>query len=130
MHSDARKSARIYPDTNTMHCFAEGRSWDPVAVVAEQEGIGMAEAAKIITDGAGVRWKAVGPHKEFGKFLSKYRGESSEADIKLMRLEIHDQALALRSQGADVDWEGFDSAHMDLEKLKAWVAELRSQVYD
>ena len=128
MHSDKHKSARIYPATNSIHCFAESKSWDPVAVVADQEGVSMFEAAKMITEEVGVRWQRT-KGSEFGKLVAKYKGRMSEADVKVMRLEIHDQALWLRDQGAVVDWDGFDNAHMDVDKLKAWVAELRDSVY-
>ena len=50
MHTDRNKSARVYPDTNTLHCFTESKSWDVVAAVAELEGVSMFEAAKLITE--------------------------------------------------------------------------------
>ena len=42
--SDVNKSMRVYPETNSCHCWTCGRSWNPVAVVADTDGIGYYEA--------------------------------------------------------------------------------------
>ena len=128
MHDDARKSARIYPETNTMFCFAESKAWDPVAAVAEREGLSMGEAARLILDGRGVVWQeAFSGSSEFRKLLARHNGSLSERDVKTLRLEIHEQALALRDRGVEVDWEGFDRAHLDVDRLRLWASALRDR---
>lgn len=52
-NEDRSKSARYYPDTNIIHCFAEGRRWRPVDLFLEkaQKGgncVAREEAAKAL----------------------------------------------------------------------------------
>lgn len=41
-------SARVYPDTQSMYCFTEHKSWNPVAVLAAHYEISYAEALRRI----------------------------------------------------------------------------------
>ena len=36
---DVNKSMRVYPGTDSCYCWACGRSWNPVNVIADHEGI-------------------------------------------------------------------------------------------
>lgn len=43
-HPERRPSARVYEDSNHVHCFACGRTWDAVGLVQTVRGCGFAEA--------------------------------------------------------------------------------------
>jgi hypothetical protein len=43
-HPERRPSARVYEDSNHVHCFACGRTWDVVGLVEVVRGCGFAEA--------------------------------------------------------------------------------------
>lgn len=55
-HPDGgRESAlRLYEDTNTAHCFACGKSWSPVSLMAEYWDCGREEAAGKMAQTAGI----------------------------------------------------------------------------
>ena len=118
-HSDRRRSARLYPATNSMFCFTESRSWDAVAFVADREGVGMVEAAQIIEAGAGTRWKErKGASSEFWRMIK--RGLVDDNSILHYRWELHRQGLEVQAQGGSVDWSAFDRAHCDVGSLQLW----------
>lgn len=48
-HPERRPSARVYDDSNHVHCFGCGRTWDPVAVVALVQGISQDAAVEWIS---------------------------------------------------------------------------------
>lgn len=47
-HGDATKSARFYSETNSIHCFTEGKSWNPVALFCEKMGRSAREVAEVL----------------------------------------------------------------------------------
>ena len=46
--SDGSPSARVYPDTNSMYCFACDRSRDTIQLVREKEGVEFWDAVKLL----------------------------------------------------------------------------------
>ena len=118
-HSDRRRSARVYPATNSLHCFTESRSWDVVAVVADQNGVGMLEAVEIIEAGAGTRWKErVGPSAEFWRLIKS--GLVDDRSVLSYRWELAREGLRVQAHGGVVDWDSFDRAHCDVTSLRVW----------
>lgn len=54
-HSDGgyEKAFRIYPDTNSAYCFACGKAWTPVSLMADARDLTPAEAADVILELSG-----------------------------------------------------------------------------
>lgn len=129
LHDDSVKSARLYPATNSMHCFAGCGSFDAVAYVANSEGVGMLAAAEIIVRGAGKRWdKIESDDSEFWRLLAKAEGRFLSAAERIdARWELHLQALEFDQMGVEVDFDIFDRAGLDMEVLTTWIEDIRSQ---
>ena len=140
-HDDSRRSARLYPATNSLFCFTESKTWDAVAFVADREGVTMAEACGIIEKGACVRWKrrGDGSASEFwrmvrrglsgNEMLARLGGSSDGGSISLpsdpqsvlmYRWELQVQGLDVAAAGGEVDWDEFDRAHCDVVSLRRW----------
>lgn len=58
-HGDDKPSAKIYPKTNSCHCFACSKSFTPISIVMEQEGLTLPKACGQLI-------------KEFGLDLKQY----------------------------------------------------------
>ncbi len=123
-HDDRTKSAQVYPESNSIYCFTEGRSYDPVGLVAEEQSIGVGAACLYIERMAGVRW--VRQERDEDDFWVMARRAMANPDDEtfwsrrqtiLFRWEVHRSVLELVSEP---DWEGFDSAHLDVGALREW----------
>lgn len=59
-HSDTHPSAKIYPQSNTCHCFACNANLNPIDIVMQQEGVNFPQACEILIDrfGLDVEWYA------------------------------------------------------------------------
>ncbi len=127
IHTDARKSARVFPDSNSVYCWTCARAYDPVAIVSEQEGIGVTAACRYIEDNAGVRWVRIEERagQDFWDLL--VRAEADPEDVRAWRRQeivayrwaVHATVFELVPLSR-IDWEGFDNAHLDGVKLRAW----------
>lgn len=123
-HHDVHKSANVYPDTNSLYCFAESMSYDPVGLVALEEGLNIAAACEYIERNAGIRWdRQQADEDEFWRLASK-AGVSpdderhwSRRDVILWRWEVHRSVL---QAGVEVDWSEFDDAHLEVRDLRKW----------
>lgn len=47
---DINKSARYYPDSETIYCFTCGKTWDVVEAVKDAEGVDTATACKFLAE--------------------------------------------------------------------------------
>jgi len=126
IHEDTRKSARVFPDSNSVYCWTCSRAYDPVAIISEEEGISLQAACRYIEDNAGVRWemqeRAGG---DFWELVAKQDADPEDAtfwhrrEIVLYRWAIH-ATVADLVPADQIDWEGFDDAHLDGERLREW----------
>ncbi len=127
IHDDARKSARVFPDSNSVYCWTCSSAYDPVAIVAEQEGISLTAACRFIEDNAGVRWERIEERIEndFWELLARASADPDDVlfwkkqEVVHYRWAIHATVLDLVPVG-EIDWEGFDNAHLDGGLLRAW----------
>lgn len=124
VHDDRTKSANVYPESNSLYCFTEGRVYDPVGLVAEQEGLSIPAACAYIERNAGVRWeRQEADEDEFWRLVRKAASPPGDPafwtrrETILYRWEVHRTVLQL---GREVDWSGFDDAHLDVDKLREW----------
>jgi hypothetical protein len=125
VHDDKTKSAQVYPESNSLFCFTENRTYDPVGLVAEQEGLSIPAACDYIERNAGVRWERQEEDgDEFWRLARKAAASPDDVtfwtrrDVLLYRWAIHRTVLDLC--GVDADWEAFDNAHLDTEELRRW----------
>lgn len=127
VHNDTRKSARVFPDSNSVYCWTCARAYDPVALVSEQESIGLTAACRFIEDNAGVRWQRIEERvaNDFWKLLAKAGADPDDVrfwrrrEVVLYRWAIHATVLNLVPV-SQIDWEGFDNAHLDGALLRVW----------
>lgn len=123
-HDDTHKSANVYPEANNLYCFTEGKTYDPVGLVSEQEGLSIPAACEYIEKYAGVRWERQQTgDDEFWRLARK--AQASPDDEKfwtrqeriLWRWEVHRTVAQLVPEP---DWDGFDNAHLDVKALREW----------
>ena len=128
VHDDRTKSAQVYPDTNSIYCFTCGMSYDPVGLVAEEQSINVLAACEYIERNAGVRWES--QESDEDEFWQLVRKASVSPDDPtywtrreriLYRWAVHKTVLELRD-GREIDWAGFDNAHLDVKLLREWQA--------
>lgn len=126
VHDDTRKSARVYPDSNSVYCWTCGRSYDPVAILVETEGLSTLAAIEYIEKNAGVRWEKVDDGRDTSKFwdlVGKATADPddpehwSKRDVFLFRWAVHE---TVRKAVPSPDWSGFDDAHLDVRALRTW----------
>ncbi len=134
VHDDRTKSAQVYPDTNSVFCFTEGRSYDPVGLVAEEESLSIPAACAFIECNAGVRWeKQKKDDGEFWRLAGKAKASPDDPEFWsrrqtiLFRWEVHRTVLEMRP---DADWSGFDNAHLDVAELRRWQKEQLDVILD
>ncbi len=126
IHDDSRKSARVFPDSNSVYCWTCSRAYDPVAIISEEEGISLTAACRYIEDNAGVRWVAQDKTEgDFWELVAKQQADPEDAEFwerreaVLYRWAIH-ATVADLLPADQIDWEGFDNAHLDTEMLREW----------
>ncbi len=126
VHDDRTKSAQVYPDTNSLYCFTEGLSYDPVGLVAEQEGLSVYAACEYIEKYAGVRWERQAEEdSEFWKLIAKAAADPddpahwSARERVLYRWAIHRTVLDLVPAEL-IEWDEFDNVHLNAPALRAW----------
>lgn len=125
VHEDRRKSARVYPESNSVFCWTCGRPYDPVSILVETEGMSYAAACRYIEENAGVRWERQESEAEDFWRLVRKAGQDpddpkhwSRKDLVSARWQIHETIL---SAGLDnVDWAPFDNGHLDIVELRRW----------
>lgn len=129
VHDDRTKSAQVYPATNSLYCFTEGRSYDPVGLVAEEQGITIPAACAYIERNAGVRWERQEKQSdEFWRLAERAMASPSDPrhwtrqETILYRWQVHRTVLELVPPDR-VDWDGFDNAHLDVKALREWQRE-------
>ena len=116
----------MFPDSNSVYCWTCSRAYDPVAIISEQEGISLRAACKYLEDNAGVRFMAVS--KDGGKFWELVAKQEADPEDEEYweRREMVAYRWAIHATVADllpadqIDWEGFDNAHLDTERLRSW----------
>ena len=97
-----------------------------MAIISEQEGISLRAACKYLEDNAGVRFMAVS--KDGGKFWELVAKQEADPEDEEYweRREMVAYRWAIHATVADllpadqIDWEGFDNAHLDTERLRSW----------
>lgn len=47
---DRSRSARVYPETNSMHCFACVKSWDPISFTMQEQEIDFWHAVELLVN--------------------------------------------------------------------------------
>ncbi len=126
VHDDRTKSAQVYPETNSIYCFTEGVSYDPVGLVAEAEGLSIPAACDYIERQAGVRWERQESDQDEFWQLARKAGASpddpefwSRRERILYRWAVH-QTVAELCDPAAVDWDTFDDLHLDVDALRSW----------
>ncbi len=70
-HDDAKASARIYLDTNTLYCFSCNKHFSPVKFIQEYTKCTPEEAKKIACSIGGIEYKAKAPLSEEEKTFYK-----------------------------------------------------------
>lgn len=123
VHDDRHKSAQVYPATNQVFCFTCHETFDPVGLLVA-EGMTYLEACRWIEERAGIVYtRQEKPSDEFWR-LAHLRGARStgrpvtDSERYAYRWAVHLTVLEL--VGPDVDWSGFDEAHLDPDALDAW----------
>jgi len=124
VHDDQTKSAQVYPESNSIYCFTEGRSYDPVGLVAEEQDLTVWAACEYIESNVGVRWERVARDQDdFWLAIRKAKADPddetfwSRQQTILFRWAVHRGVL----EGvAEPDFTGFDNAHMDVVALRQW----------
>lgn len=126
VHDDRTKSAQVYPETNSIYCFTEGISYDPVGLVAALESLSIPAACDYIERQAGVRWeRQESGQDEFWQLVRKAGASPddptywSRRERILYRWAVHRTVAEL---GVDVDWDEFDNLHLDVDALRSWKA--------
>lgn len=124
VHDDRNKSAQVYPDSNSIYCFTCGMTYDVVGLVAEEQSLNVLAACEYIERNAGVRWERQETNEdEFWRLANKAAASADDPmywtrrQAILFRWAVHKTVLELVP---DPDWEGFDSAHLDIEELRKW----------
>jgi hypothetical protein len=123
VHDDQHKSAQVYPEANEVFCFTCHETFDPVGLLVA-EGMSYPEACKYIEDRVGIVYtRQEGPQDEFWRLLKRRAQRSGGRPITASerfsyRWAVHQTVLKLG--GPDVDWSGFDEAHLDPDALDAW----------
>lgn len=70
-HDDAKASAHIYLDTNTMYCFSCNKHWSPVNFIQEYTKCTSEEAKQIACKIGGIEYKVASPESEEEKLFYK-----------------------------------------------------------
>lgn len=122
VHDDRHKSAVVYPESQEVFCFTEGRTYDVVSLVQEWESLEWWEACAWLEGRVGLVYeKQDNPQDEFWR-LVRSRGEPklSAREFHDLKWEIHRSVLELAP--GPVDWAEFDRVDVGLHlgKLRDW----------
>jgi len=124
VHNDRTKSAQVYPESNSVYCFTEGVTYDPVGLVAEEQGLSTIAAIDYIEKNAGVRWERQERDEDvFWEYVRKDQASVDDPqhwtrqEMILWRWEVHRTVAEL---GTEVEWDEFDNLHLDVEGLRSW----------
>lgn len=127
VHDDRTKSAQVYPESNSLYCFTEGKTYDPVGLVAEEMSLSIPAACEYIEKNAGVRWEHVDDDEEATEFWRLARRAAApyldhpefwtRRELILYRWAVHE---TVRELVAEPDWDEFDNAHLDVYALRSW----------
>lgn len=123
VHDDTHKSAVVYPESNEVFCFAEGRTFDVVSLVMEWEALRWWEACAWLEERAGVVYeRQSNPQDEFWRLVRRRGSENlSPKQAYDLRWAIHRSVLELCADRSAVDWDTFDvDIGVDSGKLRAW----------
>ena len=64
-------SARVYPDTNSIHCFKCHRSWSPVTLLAEHLGVSYREALTTVRAQYGAPGVTLSTHQRVQEIVTE-----------------------------------------------------------
>jgi hypothetical protein len=121
VHDDRHKSAQVYPESNEIYCWTCGQTYDPVGVLVA-EGMSWQDACAWIEGRVGVVYERVArPEDDFWRMVRKAQARDgrpvSYSEKFAYRWALHETVLKL---GNEVDWDEFDDAHLDVERLERW----------
>lgn len=98
---DTSRSARFYPDTNSMYCFACKKSWDPISFWMKHQGIGFMEAARQLSSQFGVDLSKIADVKAFK--LDQFEKSKKGVDKRKMALYLLESRVRLAKFAEDPD---------------------------
>lgn len=91
---DSSRSARYYPETNSMHCWACKKSWGPIDFWMQHHGVRFYAAVEQLAGRFGVDMAQV-PDIQFTKKMNFSGGTNKNIDKKKMALYILEERLKL-----------------------------------
>jgi len=90
--ADVKKSARHYPQTNTMYCFTCKKAWDPLTFWMESQGVRFMEAAQQLSARNNLDFSSIGEIQGFSK-LSLGITQQGKVDKRKLALYVLEQRL-------------------------------------
>lgn len=93
---DLSMSARYYPDTNSMYCFACKEAWDPISFVMKTNGLKFMDAARHLASKQGLDLSKVADLLGGGRlmnFKGSAKGIPSAVDKRKMALYLLEEGL-------------------------------------
>jgi hypothetical protein len=98
---ETNRSARVYPDSNSIYCFTCGRSYSEIGLLATYHGISAAAAAKLLYGDSPNRPDNPIRHRPTDRIASMILAIAAEPDVhrRLMTLAEFDTILVAASQG-------------------------------
>jgi hypothetical protein len=113
---DQKPSARVYPSTNSFHCWACGKSRDPISLVMDAENIDLFAAMLKLEEENGFDPMPFDPEEEKGPALTEQVAEAHRS-VRTFEQGCDRLDRMLRNQTTDQDlpmdtvlsyWEAFD----------------------
>lgn len=134
-HPERRPSARVYEDSNHVHCFACGRTWDAVGLVQTVRGCGFAEAIVWLEVAFGINTADgllmvealadVRPRRDVNAQFAACEGRIRGAKARLGAAQYHRLWLVL-----DTARERWETGRLDVDDLDEVLGTLLSRVED
>jgi hypothetical protein len=98
---DLSMSARFYPETNSMYCFACKEAWDPISYVMKSDGIKFMPAANFLVshyklDVSRLRDLAFGDHTKFKGGAARKSKLTDDEKRKKAFIMLHEGVLICR----------------------------------
>jgi len=128
--NDQKPSARVYPSTNSFHCWACGKSRDPIALVMDAENMDLYAALQKLEDDNGFAPMPFDAEEEKGPALADQVAEAHRS-TRTYEQECNRLDRMLRNQTTDQDlpmdtvlsyWEAFDRIQYGCEN-EGWSEE-------
>ena len=83
-------SARVYPDTNSIHCFTCHRSWSPVTLLAERLDLSYREALTVVRAKYGDPGVTLSLHQRVQEIVTEHLQVMAHKPLAACPLALYD----------------------------------------